>query len=126
MTHLCRKGTSALRGQPLALAIHPDCTVLILMQTVFSRMSLQIYNDENVTGDKSAENCEFLFSPPELTGRLSVLRLSQKENVPPKSVLKAMKVSTPCKPTVCHALGHPGTCFPGDLRKWAGRCHHSG
>uniref|UniRef100_A0A8C6ZY50 Uncharacterized protein n=2 Tax=Neovison vison TaxID=452646 RepID=A0A8C6ZY50_NEOVI len=92
------------------------------------RMSLQIYNDENVTADKSAENCEFLFSPPELTGRLSVLRLSQKENVPPKSVLKAMKVSTfcLCKYTVCHALGPSGTCLPGDLWKRAGHCHNSG
>uniref|UniRef100_A0A7N5JRW0 Transforming acidic coiled-coil containing protein 3 n=1 Tax=Ailuropoda melanoleuca TaxID=9646 RepID=A0A7N5JRW0_AILME len=80
------------------------------MQTVcFSRMSLQIYNDENVTGDKSAENCEFLFSPPELTGRLSVLRLSQKENVPPKSVLKAMKVTfqTPLRDPQTHRIVSP-------------------
>ncbi|EFB18688.1 hypothetical protein PANDA_013813, partial [Ailuropoda melanoleuca] len=72
-------------------------------------MSLQIYNDENVTGDKSAENCEFLFSPPELTGRLSVLRLSQKENVPPKSVLKAMKVTfqTPLRDPQTHRIVSP-------------------
>ncbi|XP_059023146.1 transforming acidic coiled-coil-containing protein 3 [Mustela lutreola] len=72
-------------------------------------MSLQIYNDENVTGDKSAENCEFLFSPPELTGRLSVLRLSQKENVPPKSVLKAMKVTfqTPLRDPQTHRILSP-------------------
>ncbi|XP_058157625.1 transforming acidic coiled-coil-containing protein 3 [Dasypus novemcinctus] len=56
-------------------------------------MSLQILNDENVTGDKATENCDFLFSPPELTGRSSVLRLSQKENVPPRSVARAMKVT---------------------------------
>lgn len=56
-------------------------------------MSLLMFNDENVTDDKSAENCNFLFSPPELSGRLPVLRLSQKENVPPKSIAKAMKVS---------------------------------
>ncbi|KAI4568652.1 hypothetical protein MJG53_014270 [Ovis ammon polii x Ovis aries] len=54
-------------------------------------MSLHIFSDESVTGDKSAENCDFLFSPPELTGRSSVLRLSQKENVPPKSTDKAVK-----------------------------------
>uniref|UniRef100_A0A8C7B1N5 Transforming acidic coiled-coil-containing protein C-terminal domain-containing protein n=1 Tax=Neovison vison TaxID=452646 RepID=A0A8C7B1N5_NEOVI len=72
-------------------------------------MSLQIYNDENVTGDKSAENCEFLFSPRELTGRLSVLRLSQKENVPPKSVLKAMKVTfqTPLRDPQTHRILSP-------------------
>ncbi|XP_045737588.1 transforming acidic coiled-coil-containing protein 3 [Mirounga angustirostris] len=72
-------------------------------------MSLQIYSDENVSGDKSAENCEFLFSPPELTGRLSVLRLSQKENVPPKSVLKAMKVTfqTPLRDPQTHRILSP-------------------
>uniref|UniRef100_A0A8C9JUI6 Transforming acidic coiled-coil-containing protein C-terminal domain-containing protein n=1 Tax=Panthera tigris altaica TaxID=74533 RepID=A0A8C9JUI6_PANTA len=74
-------------------------------------MSLQICNDENVTGDKSAENCEFLFSPPEPTGRLSVLRLSQKENVPPKSVVKAMKVTfqTPLRDPQTHRILSPGT-----------------
>ncbi|KAJ1061052.1 hypothetical protein K5549_002339 [Capra hircus] len=55
-------------------------------------MSLHIFSDGNVTGDKSTENCDFLFSPPELTGRSSVLRLSQKENVPPKSTARAVKV----------------------------------
>ncbi|XP_036777307.2 transforming acidic coiled-coil-containing protein 3 isoform X1 [Manis pentadactyla] len=59
-------------------------------------MSLQIFNDKNVTGDKSTENCDFLFLPPELTGRSTVLRLSQKENVPPKSTAKAMKASVLC------------------------------
>uniref|UniRef100_A0A667GHK2 Transforming acidic coiled-coil containing protein 3 n=1 Tax=Lynx canadensis TaxID=61383 RepID=A0A667GHK2_LYNCA len=73
-------------------------------------MSLQICNDENVTGDKSAENCEFLFSPPEPTGRLSVLRLSQKENVPPKSVVKATKVTfqTPLRDPQTHRILSPG------------------
>ncbi|XP_032251432.1 transforming acidic coiled-coil-containing protein 3 [Phoca vitulina] len=72
-------------------------------------MSLQTYSDENVTGDKNAENCEFLFSPPELTGRLSVLRLSQKENVPPKSVFKAMKVTfqTPLRDPQTHRILSP-------------------
>ena len=57
------------------------------------RMSRHIFSDENVTGDKSTENCDFLFSPPELTGRSSVLRLSQKENVSPKSTAKTVKVT---------------------------------
>ncbi|XP_055290756.1 transforming acidic coiled-coil-containing protein 3 isoform X2 [Moschus berezovskii] len=87
-------------------------------------MSLHILSDENVTGDKSTENCDFLFSPLELTGRPSVLRLSQKENVPPRSTAKAVKVTfqTPLRdpqtqrilsPNVgskleaCFALGDP-------------------
>ncbi|XP_051820580.1 transforming acidic coiled-coil-containing protein 3 [Antechinus flavipes] len=56
-------------------------------------MSLQILNDENITGDITAETCDFLFTPPELTGTLSFFRTSQKENVPPKSIAKAMKVT---------------------------------
>lgn len=72
-------------------------TALKLTQTVhFPRMSVQIFSDENVTGDRSTENCGFLFSPPEVTGRSSVLRMSQKENVPPKSTARAMKVSVFC------------------------------
>lgn len=59
-------------------------------------MSLQIFSDENVTGDRSTENCDFLFSPLELTGRSSVLCVSQKENVLPKSIAKAMKVNMFC------------------------------
>ncbi|XP_072476089.1 transforming acidic coiled-coil-containing protein 3 [Notamacropus eugenii] len=56
-------------------------------------MSLQILNDENVCGDITAETCDFLFSPPELTGRSSIFRTSQKENVPPKNIAKPMKVT---------------------------------
>uniref|UniRef100_A0A8C6DER6 Transforming acidic coiled-coil-containing protein C-terminal domain-containing protein n=1 Tax=Moschus moschiferus TaxID=68415 RepID=A0A8C6DER6_MOSMO len=85
-------------------------------------MSLHILSDENVTGDKSTENCDFLFSPLELTGRPSVLRLSQKENVPPRSTAKAVKVSALFSPQqtqrilspnvgskleACFALGDP-------------------
>ncbi|KAI2533437.1 transforming acidic coiled-coil containing protein 3 [Homo sapiens] len=55
-------------------------------------MSLQVLNDKNVSNEKNTENCDFLFSPPEVTGRSSVLRVSQKENVPPKNLAKAMKV----------------------------------
>ncbi|XP_038196426.1 transforming acidic coiled-coil-containing protein 3 isoform X2 [Arvicola amphibius] len=54
-------------------------------------MSLHILNDENVPSEKSSESRDFLFSQPELTGRSSVLRLSQKENVPPKNQAKAAK-----------------------------------
>lgn len=61
-------------------------------------MSLQILNaengenGENFSDDLTAEDCGFCFAPPEPTGRPSILRLSQKENLPPKSVAKAMKV----------------------------------
>ncbi|XP_074003367.1 transforming acidic coiled-coil-containing protein 3 isoform X2 [Numenius arquata] len=62
-------------------------------------MSLQILNAENgenggnISDDLTAEDCGFFFAPPEPTGRPSILRLSQKENLPPKSVAKAMKVT---------------------------------
>lgn len=62
-------------------------------------MSLQILNAENgenggsIKDDLTAEDCGFFFAPPEPTGRPSILRLSQKENLPPKSVGKAMKVN---------------------------------
>ncbi|NXN36603.1 TACC3 protein, partial [Rhinoptilus africanus] len=39
------------------------------------------------------EDCGFFFAPPEPTGRPSILRLSQKENLPTKNVAKAMKVT---------------------------------
>ncbi|XP_008048388.1 transforming acidic coiled-coil-containing protein 3 [Carlito syrichta] len=72
-------------------------------------MSLQVLNDENVTSEKSTENCDFLFSPPELTGRASVLRLSQKENVPSKNLAKAMKVTfqTPLRDPQTHRILSP-------------------
>ncbi|XP_010129074.1 PREDICTED: transforming acidic coiled-coil-containing protein 3-like, partial [Chlamydotis macqueenii] len=62
-------------------------------------MSLQILNAENgenggnVSDDLTVEDCSFFFAPPEPTGRPSILRLSQKENLPPKSLSKAMKVT---------------------------------
>ncbi|XP_009469452.1 PREDICTED: transforming acidic coiled-coil-containing protein 3 [Nipponia nippon] len=59
-------------------------------------MSLQILNAENggnINDDLAVEDCGFFFAPPEPTGRPSILRLSQKENLPPKSVGKAMKVT---------------------------------
>ncbi|XP_068005668.1 transforming acidic coiled-coil-containing protein 3 isoform X1 [Melanerpes formicivorus] len=62
-------------------------------------MSLQILNAENggnggnLSDDLTAEDCSFFFAQPELTGRPSILRPSQKENLPPKGVAKAMKVT---------------------------------
>ncbi|XP_009984632.1 PREDICTED: transforming acidic coiled-coil-containing protein 3 [Tauraco erythrolophus] len=62
-------------------------------------MSLQILNTENgenggnINDHLTAEDSAFFFAPPEPTGRPSILRLSQKENLPPKSVAKAMKVT---------------------------------
>ncbi|NWQ61825.1 TACC3 protein, partial [Neopipo cinnamomea] len=62
-------------------------------------MSLQILNEENgenggnIKDDLTADNCGFFLAPPEPTGRPSILRPSQRENLPPKSVAKAMKVT---------------------------------
>lgn len=72
-------------------------------------MSLQVLNNKNVSSEKSTENCDFLFSSPEVTGRSSVLRVSQKENVPPKNVAKAMKVTfqTPLRDPQTHRILSP-------------------
>ncbi|XP_008840046.1 transforming acidic coiled-coil-containing protein 3 [Nannospalax galili] len=72
-------------------------------------MSLHILNDENVPSEKNAENCDFLFSQPELTGRSSVLRPSQKENVPPKNQAKVAKVTfqTPLRDPQTHKILSP-------------------
>ncbi|NXL96478.1 TACC3 protein, partial [Tyrannus savana] len=62
-------------------------------------MSLQILNAENgenagnIKDDLTADDCDFFLVPSEPTGRPSILRPSQKENLPPKSVAKAMKVT---------------------------------
>ncbi|NXH45391.1 TACC3 protein, partial [Dicaeum eximium] len=62
-------------------------------------MSLQILNAENgenggsLKDDLTVDDCGFFFAPPEPTGRPSILRLSQKENLPPKNVGKVMKVT---------------------------------
>uniref|UniRef100_A0A8D2BAF0 Transforming acidic coiled-coil containing protein 3 n=1 Tax=Sciurus vulgaris TaxID=55149 RepID=A0A8D2BAF0_SCIVU len=72
-------------------------------------MSLQVLSDENAISEKSAENCDFLFSPPGLTGRSSVLRPSQKENVPPRNQAKAAKVTfqTPLRDPQTHRILSP-------------------
>ncbi|XP_041525337.1 transforming acidic coiled-coil-containing protein 3-like [Microtus oregoni] len=85
-------------------------------------MSLHILNDENVPSEKSSESCDFLFSQPELTGRSSVLCLSQKENVPPKNQAKAAKVTfqTPLRDPQTRRILSPNvtnkleTCFALD------------
>ncbi|XP_063780895.1 transforming acidic coiled-coil-containing protein 3 [Pseudophryne corroboree] len=55
-------------------------------------MSVQVFIDENLRNDITAESCDFLFTP-QPTGRPSILRPSQKDNLPPKSVVKSTKVS---------------------------------
>lgn len=72
-------------------------------------MSLHILTDENIPNEKSSESRDFLFSAPELTGRSSVLRLSQKENVPPKNQAKAAKVTfqTPLRDPQTHRILSP-------------------
>ncbi|XP_063129458.1 transforming acidic coiled-coil-containing protein 3 isoform X3 [Rattus norvegicus] len=72
-------------------------------------MNLHILTDENVPNEKSSESRDFLFSAPELTGRSSVLRLSQKENVPPKNQAKAAKVTfqTPLRDPQTHRILSP-------------------
>ncbi|XP_055978001.1 transforming acidic coiled-coil-containing protein 3 [Sorex fumeus] len=58
-----------------------------------TRMSAQRrFLDENV-GAQHGGSCDFLFSPPEASGRPSVLRASQKENVPPRTTARAAKVT---------------------------------
>ncbi|XP_028726588.1 transforming acidic coiled-coil-containing protein 3 isoform X2 [Peromyscus leucopus] len=72
-------------------------------------MSLHILNDENAPSEKSSESYDFLFSQPELTGRSSVLRLSQKENVPPRNQARATKVTfqTPLRDPQTHRILSP-------------------
>nr|XP_012322298.1 transforming acidic coiled-coil-containing protein 3 [Aotus nancymaae] len=74
-------------------------------------MSLQVLNNKSVSSEKSTENCDFLFSPLEITGRSSVLCESQKENVPPKNLAKAMKVTfqTPLRDPQTHRILSPST-----------------
>ncbi|XP_006134802.2 transforming acidic coiled-coil-containing protein 3 isoform X2 [Pelodiscus sinensis] len=72
-------------------------------------MSLQILNGENIGDDLTAESRSFLFPSPESTGRPSILRPSQKENLPPKNVAKATKVTfqTPMRDPQTHRILSP-------------------
>ncbi|NXO02065.1 TACC3 protein, partial [Rhinopomastus cyanomelas] len=69
------------------------------------------------------EDSDFFFALPEPTGRPSILRLSQKENLPPKSGAKAMKVTfqTPVRDPQTRKILSPAmtdklktTCTPDD------------
>lgn len=55
-------------------------------------MSLHALNGENAGEDLAAGNCAMLLTSAETPGRTSILRLSQKENLPPKGIVKPMKV----------------------------------
>ncbi|KAM5271284.1 transforming acidic coiled-coil-containing protein 3 [Ctenodactylus gundi] len=72
-------------------------------------MSLQFLNDENSTIEKSAENYDFLFLPQELPERSSVLRPSQKENVPLQTQARSAKVTfqTPLRDPQTHKILSP-------------------
>ncbi|XP_019408891.1 PREDICTED: transforming acidic coiled-coil-containing protein 3 isoform X1 [Crocodylus porosus] len=72
-------------------------------------MSLQNLNVENISDELTAESGAFLFAPPDLTGRPSILRPSQKENLPPKNVVKSMKVTfhTPLRDPQTHRILSP-------------------
>ncbi|XP_063313737.1 transforming acidic coiled-coil-containing protein 3 [Pelobates fuscus] len=56
-------------------------------------MSVQLIYDENVRSDLTAESCDFLLIAPQPTGRPSILRPSQKDNLPPKDAAKSIKVT---------------------------------
>ncbi|XP_066477917.1 transforming acidic coiled-coil-containing protein 3 [Tiliqua scincoides] len=56
-------------------------------------MSLQPLKGENINDDKTTESCAILFITPEATGKSSILEPSQKENVPPKGIVKPRKVT---------------------------------
>ncbi|XP_051784635.1 transforming acidic coiled-coil-containing protein 3 isoform X2 [Erpetoichthys calabaricus] len=80
------------------------------------RMSVSITNDENFGIDLSnnhcsLDSCEILF-PQQQTGRPSILRPSQKENMLPKNVPKFTKVSfqTPLRDPVSHKIVSPSFC----------------
>ncbi|RXM99439.1 Transforming acidic coiled-coil-containing protein 3 [Acipenser ruthenus] len=74
-------------------------------------MSLIAVNDENLGVDPSSNcissvTCDFLCLPQQPTGRPSILRLSQKENMPPKSLMKDVKVcfQTPMRDPVTRKI----------------------
>ncbi|KAK1175453.1 transforming acidic coiled-coil-containing protein 3-like [Acipenser oxyrinchus oxyrinchus] len=74
-------------------------------------MSLVAVNDENLGVDPSSNcvssvTCDILCLPQQPTGRPSILRLSQKENMPPKSLMKDVKVcfQTPMRDPVTRKI----------------------
>ncbi|XP_033004301.1 transforming acidic coiled-coil-containing protein 3 isoform X2 [Lacerta agilis] len=72
-------------------------------------MSLHTLSGDNVSDDVAAESCAILFTSPEVVGRPSILRPSQKENVPPKGMVKPMKVTfhTPMRDSQTHKILSP-------------------
>ncbi|XP_058042624.1 transforming acidic coiled-coil-containing protein 3 isoform X2 [Ahaetulla prasina] len=72
-------------------------------------MSLHALNGENAGEDIAPGNCAMLWTSAEATGRSSILRLSQKENLPPKGVVKPMKVTfqTPLRDPQTHRILSP-------------------
>uniref|UniRef100_A0A8D0KP99 Uncharacterized protein n=1 Tax=Salvator merianae TaxID=96440 RepID=A0A8D0KP99_SALMN len=56
-------------------------------------MSLLTLNEENISDDTPAESCAILCMSPEASSRPSILRPSQKENIPPEGIVKPMKVT---------------------------------
>ncbi|KAJ7324507.1 hypothetical protein JRQ81_017527 [Phrynocephalus forsythii] len=76
-------------------------------------MNLQTLKRENMADDIASESCPILFTSPEVTGRPSILRPSQKENVPPKGIVKPMKVTfqTPMRDSQTRRILSP------DIRK---------
>ncbi|XP_060092273.1 transforming acidic coiled-coil-containing protein 3 [Heteronotia binoei] len=73
-----------------------SCSVveaLPLEERAVGRMSLQTADVENIGNGSFAETFDFLFPPSEATGRSSILCPSQKENVPPKGLVKNVKVT---------------------------------
>ncbi|KAM4807622.1 transforming acidic coiled-coil-containing protein 3 [Rhinophrynus dorsalis] len=80
-------------------------------------MSLQIIDKENLRNEILDESCDFLFTPLQPTGRQSILRPSQKENLPPKSAaVKNMKVTfqTPMRDPQTHRIVSPNTANKPD------------
>ncbi|XP_061485804.1 transforming acidic coiled-coil-containing protein 3 isoform X2 [Rhineura floridana] len=75
------------------MELHSSCSLLFGGGTARERMSLQTLNGENISDDIVAESHAIHFTSPEATGRPSILRPSQKENVPPKGIVKPMKVT---------------------------------
>nr|XP_028584678.1 transforming acidic coiled-coil-containing protein 3 isoform X1 [Podarcis muralis]XP_028584679.1 transforming acidic coiled-coil-containing protein 3 isoform X1 [Podarcis muralis] len=72
-------------------------------------MSLHTLSGDNGSNDIAAESCAILFTSPEVVGRPSILRPSQKENVPPKGMVKPMKVTfhTPMRDSQTHRILSP-------------------
>ncbi|XP_070607540.1 transforming acidic coiled-coil-containing protein 3 isoform X3 [Erythrolamprus reginae] len=56
-------------------------------------MSLHSSNEDNAGEGTASRNSALLLTPGESTARASILRMSQKENLPPRGIVKPMKVT---------------------------------